>query len=349
MVRGVVSPTTIRRVAVGCGLLALGAICTAVLTVAQSRPPQISAVPGKLDDGSVLLPNGWRIAPAGKHLGVGTLPLNIVVPQDNRYAIVATSGLMRPALAVIDVATWTVKNTYQLDNAWYGLTLSPDGTKVFVGGGSQNNVQEFSYADGALAKARTFALPAQTSQTFAGGLAVSRDGKTLYVTRVFAMTLSAIDLGTGQVTRTVQLDAEPYTAVVSPDGRFVYVSLWGGARVNVFFADGLLPAMDLPSGDHPSAMAFSADGKRLFVATANSASVWVYDTFSWDAIEQISMSLYPEAPRTATPNALAVSPDGRQLVVANADINAVAAVNISNAGRSLVDGFIPAGAYPTGV
>ena len=107
-----------------------------------------SALPGKLDDGSVLLPNGWRIAPAGKHLGVGTLPLNIVVTQDGRYAIVVTSGLMRPALAVIDVATWTVKNTYQLDNAWYGLTLSPDGTKVYVGGGGQNNVQEFSYADG---------------------------------------------------------------------------------------------------------------------------------------------------------------------------------------------------------
>src|SRR5262245_44233329 len=134
MVRGVVSPTTIRRIAVGSALLALAAMCTAVLTVAQSSSQQISAVPGKLDDGSVLLPNGWRIAPAGKHVGVGTLPLNIVVTQDGRNAIVVTSGLMRPALALIEVATWTVKNTYQLDNAWYGLALSPDGTKVYVGG-----------------------------------------------------------------------------------------------------------------------------------------------------------------------------------------------------------------------
>src|SRR5262245_53975011 len=120
MVRGVVPPTTIRRIAVGCALLALGAICTAVLTVAQSSSPLISSVPGKLDDGSVLLPNGWRIAPVGKHVAVETLPLNIVATPDSRYAIVATSGLMKPSLAVIDIATWTVKNTYKLDNAWFG-------------------------------------------------------------------------------------------------------------------------------------------------------------------------------------------------------------------------------------
>jgi DNA-binding beta-propeller fold protein YncE len=168
-----------------------------VLAVAQSNAQKPSAVPGKLDDGTVLLPNGWRIAPAGKHVSVGTLPLNIVVTLDGRYAIVATAGLMKPALSVIEVATWTVKNTYQLENVWYGLALSPDGTKVYVGGCGQNNVQEFTFADGVLTKARTLALPAQTGETFAGGVAISKDGRTLFVTRVFAMTLSAIDLGTG--------------------------------------------------------------------------------------------------------------------------------------------------------
>ncbi len=177
----------------------------------------------------MLLPNGWRIAPAGKHVAVETLPLNIVATPDSRYAIVATSGLMRPSLAVIDIATWTVKNTYKLDNAWFGLAFSPDGTKLYVGGGGQNNVQEFMYADGTLTKARTLNLPAQTGETFAGGVAISKDGRTLYVTRVFAMTLSAIDLTSGQVTKTIPLPAEPYTCVVSPDGASVYVSLWGGS------------------------------------------------------------------------------------------------------------------------
>ena len=74
----------------------------------------------------------------------------------------------------------------------------------------------------------------------------------------------------------------------------------------------------------------------------------MFDTFSGEAIEQISMSLYPDAPPTSTPNSLALSPDGRTLLVANADNNAVAVVDVSNSARSFVDGFIPTGWYPTG-
>src|SRR5205807_1683322 len=95
-------------------------------------------------------------------------------------------------------------------------------------------------------------------------------------------------------------------------------------------------------------MVLSADGRRLFVASGSTASVWVYDTASWDSIEQISMSLFPNAPRTATPNSLAISPDGQTLLVANADTNTVAVVDISNSSQSFVQGFIPTGWYPTG-
>ena len=69
--------------------------------------------------------------------------------------------------------------------------------------------------------------------------------------------------------------------------------------------------------------------------------------YAGEPIEQISTSLYPQAPPTATPNSVALSPDGRTLIVANADINAVAVVDVSNPARSFVDGFIPTGWYPT--
>jgi len=329
--------------------VALAVLVTTLLTRAQTTALTLTAVPGTLIDGTTLLSNGWRLAPAGKHLLVSTLPLNIALSPDGRYAVVTNNGLVKPSLTVIDVASWTIRSTLSVDHAWYGLAWHPDGTKVYSGGAAQNDVQEFAFAGGALTRARTFALPAQSGDTFAGGLAVSPDGRTLYATRVFAMTLSAVDLASGQVMRTVPVAAEPYTCVVSPDGRLVYVSLWGGSRVEVFTADTLVSVRTLVTGEHPSSLVLSLDGKRLFVACASSASVWVFDTFSGSAIEQISTSLYPEAPPTSTPNALAVSPDGRTLLVADADINAVASIDISNGGRSFVDGFIPTGWYPTGV
>jgi DNA-binding beta-propeller fold protein YncE len=74
----------------------------------------------------------------------------------------------------------------------------------------------------------------------------------------------------------------------------------------------------------------------------------VYDTFAGLPIEQISMSLFPDAPLTSTPTSLALSPDGLTLLVANGDTNNVAVVDVTNSGRSLINGFIPTGWYPTG-
>jgi DNA-binding beta-propeller fold protein YncE len=343
----VASPTAIGRLAVGCAVLTCFVLSARGLMRAQSAPAP-SGLPGALSDGTTLLANGWRVAPVGKHLAVSTLPLNIALSPDGRYAVVTNNGLAKPSLSVVDLTTWSIKQTTAIDAAWYGLAWSPDGKNVYVGGAAQNNVQEFSHVDGTLTRARTFALPAQTGETFAGGLTISPNGRTLYVTRVFAMTLSAIDLASGQVTQTVKLPAEPYTCLVSRDGRFVYVSLWGGARVLVYTADALAQVTELATGEHPNALALSNDGLRLFVACATSAGVWVFDTGSGEAIEQISTTLSPDAPPTVTPNSVALSPDGRTLLVANADLDAVAVVDVSNAARSFVDGFIPTGWYPTG-
>ena len=249
---------------------------------------------------------------------------------------------------IVDIASWTVKGTVPLDHAWYGLAWHPDGTRLYSGGAGQNNVQEFNYANGVITRARTFALPAVTGQSFAGGIAITPDGTTLYVTRVFAQTVSAVDLTTGQVTRTVALPAEPYSNVVSADGRKLYVSLWGGAKVQVYLLPSMTPLEEFATGEHPNALLLSRDGQRLFVACGSSASVWVFDTFSGEALEQISMSLAPNAPPTATPNSLALSPDGNTLLVSTADNNAVAMVDVSNGGRSLFTGFVPTGWYPTG-
>ncbi len=349
MVHIVVSPATMRKWISGFAALFVVVAGSAMFLRAQSAAAPATGVPGALSDGTILLANGWRVSPSGRTIKVGTLPLNLAVSPDGRYAVVTNNGLSRPSFSVIDIASWTVKSTTPIDAAWLGLVFSPDGTRLYSAGAAQNNVQEFTFADGIITRARTFALPASSGDSFAAGLTISRDGRTLFVTRVFAMTLSAIDVASGAVTRTAQLSSEPYTAAMSPDGRYVYVSLWGGAAVDIYTADSLMLMTELPTGKHPNALTLSPDGRRLFVACGSSASVWVFDTFSFEAIEQVSMSLYPEAPITSTPNALAMSPDGRTLLVANADNNSVAIVDVSNPARSFVNGFVPTGWYPTAV
>jgi YVTN family beta-propeller protein len=93
----------------------------------------------------------------------------------------------------------------------------------------------------------------------------------------------------------------------------------------------------------------SKAGARLFVACANTNGVWVIDVATRAAIEQISVALGTKAPPGSTPNAVALTTDGRTLLIANADNNTVTVVDVSEAEKSDVRGFIPVGWYPTGV
>src|SRR5262245_5478177 len=94
---------------------ALGVLCGGVLTAtlitrAQSGPAQPLNVGGQ-PDGSTMLPNGWRLMPAGKHVAVGDLPLAMAQSPDSKYLVVANNGISRPSFTVVDVGTWTVKSS----------------------------------------------------------------------------------------------------------------------------------------------------------------------------------------------------------------------------------------------
>lgn len=347
--------TTRRSVAV---LVAFGACVIGMVGAIAQRGAVPSPRPGRQPNGATLLPNGWRIAPAGRHVMIGDLPLNMVMSPDGRFIVVTNNGWTKPTLHVFDTKLEAVVGrTMPLDNAWLGLAWSPDGRRLYAAGAAENSIYEFNWANGALTDAGRISIGAPERRTggeflnagFIGGLAVAPGGKTLYAIQVFGQALSAIDLPTRREVKKVNLPAEPYTTVVSGDGRTVFVSLWGGSKVLMFAADTLAPLGEVPVGGHPNAMVLSKDGSRLFVACANTNAVWVVDVATRAAREQISVALYPNAPVGTTPNALALSPGGERMLVANADNNTVAVVDVGKPGASEVEGWVPAGWYPTSV
>ena len=323
--------------------VSLGGLQQPAAGLQQPPPP---ARPGALEDGITLLPNGWRIAPAGRHLPVGDLPMAYVPSPDGRFLVITNNGYAKPSLTVVDTSSFTVKSVFPLEYAWLGLAWHPDGVRLYTTG--RDVVNEMAFWNGEFTATRSFNLP-KSDTSIGGGLAVSRDGKTLFVIRALEQALMAIDLATGAIAKTVELPAEGYGLQLSPDGTRLFVSVWGGAKVLALDAATLQPAGEVAVGEHPNAMVLSKDGRRLFVACANTNAVWVVSLDKLEAREQVSVSLFPKAPAGSTPNALALSPDGRTLLVANADNNTVAVVDVSEAGDSRVTGFIPAGWYPTGV
>ncbi|MFI5178784.1 MAG: alkaline phosphatase family protein [Vicinamibacterales bacterium] len=350
------------RFRISCRLagIALAVASAAGVTIAQHAAPPVTW-PGSLGGGETLLPNGWRIAPAGRHMSIGDLPLNMVLSPDGRYLIVSNNGYSKPTLRIVDLERGVVASSVALDDAWLGLAWNKDGTKLYSSGAAANSVIELSWRNGRLARTGTLPLGRSARETiegggrretvpqsFVGGISVSPDGARLAAAHVLGEVVSLVDLSTGNVRTTVDVPAEPYTTLFSRDGSTLFVSLWGGARILLLDPKTLASKGEIAVGEHPNAMVQAADG-RLFVACANTNAVWVVDPAAMKATEQISVALFPEAPPGSTPNALALSPDGQRLLVANADNNTVAVVDVSKAGASRVVGFIPTGWYPTGV
>ena len=334
-------------------------VAAAVGSVAQ-RGPAAPVWPGALGKGVTLLPNGWKIQPAGRHILVGDLPLAMIESPDGKSLVITNNGYAKPTLAVVDLTRGYIASKATVDHAWLGLAWHPDGRRVYSSGAGQTTVNEFYFASNRLTAGGVFALgrdsqrpmpginrPEPVEQSFVGGIAIEPSGRYLYAVHVLGEAVTMVDLKSGLVRRTVDVGAEPYTAVVSPDGKTVFVSVWGGAKVLAFDAATLDKRGEVVVGEHPNAMAFSRDAKRLFVACANTNAVWVIDTAALAAKEQISIALFPNVPPGATPNGLGLSPDGNRLLVANADTNSVAMVDVSNPDRSTVAGFIPTGWYPT--
>ena len=320
-------------------------------------PPTVR--PGAMGGGVTLLPNGWKIAPAGRHVQVGDLPLSMVESPDGRLLFVASNGYNAPSIAIVDLKLMYVRAALTLDHAWLGMVWHPRGDRLYVSGAANNTIHELRWVDGALTRGpdlvlgRPFQSSAEmdrravTSRSFIGGLAMAPDGSRLYAVDVAGQSVSAIDVASGHVTRTVPIAAEPYTCIVSPDGSTLYVSLWGGSKVLVFDAKTMDSVGEIATGEHPNALAMTKNGQRLFVACANTNAVWAIDVARRAAVEQISIAMFPNAPPGSTPNHVSVSPDDKRLLVANADNNTVAVVDISKPGLSAVDGFIPTGRYPT--
>src|SRR2546425_9312012 len=77
----------------------------------------LAGPPGPEGGGVTLLPNGWRIAPAGRHITVGDLPLAMLESADGRYLIVSNNGYAKPTLVVVDTTHLMVSGRLPVDNA----------------------------------------------------------------------------------------------------------------------------------------------------------------------------------------------------------------------------------------
>jgi len=345
-------------------LLLFGLAITGPRASAQTPP----------SDTRVRLPTGLFLDTAGTSLDVGNMPLKMIPAPGGRRLVLLMSGWREQGVQVVDRDSKMVVQTLPQGSAFLGLAFSPDGKSLYASGGNDDAVYHYAWEDGQARKVDSFPLavkpaekkPDDEATRYSAGLAVSADGKWLYVAENISDTLAVLELPSGRVLQRLATGHYPYDIAVGSKG-LVYVSAWGASIVNVFrptprstksssspAARILEPVGTIEVGRHPSGMYLSSRTNRLFVACGSTDSIAVVDTVRRRVVNTL-LDPAPAGPHEgSTPNAVTLGSAGTRLFVAEADSNAVAVFDLSARtagtprarGKDRLSGRIPAGWYP---
>ncbi len=215
-----------------------------------------------------------------------------------------------------------------------GIQVSPDRSRVYVAlsgspmGGPNVDESKLPPPD---RRYDGIGVVELKSQQLAGTLqsgadpetfALSRDGKSLYVSNEDTGQLSEIDLAKGAVARTVAVGSEPEGVAVSADDRIVYVTCETSNSVYVVEAKGMKVLAQIPTQKRPRAILLLPRSHRGYVTNEFGGSLTVFSTDDYKVLRTISLG----DPSVVRPMGI-VSPDGRYLYVTTGRYGAVLEVD----------------------
>lgn len=207
-----------------------------------------------------------------------------------------------------------------------GLTVSPDGKRLYVALNLSNRVAEIDTATGKLLGLMDVGVAPFDVQLV---------GRKLYVSNWGGRRPKAGEL-TGPAGRGTVVKVDP-TQFVANEGSVTVIDLDTGKT-----------KAEIVVGKHASAMALHPKGRYLVVANATSDTLSVIDTRQDKVVESICVKRSPAEIFGASPNALAFDAKGKTLYVANGTQNALAVIRF-DIGHSQWQGMIPVGWFPGAV
>ena len=297
---------------------------------------------GEIVSGTWMLPSGRIIKPIGTRLGVGALPLGLVLSPDGNYLFVTNGGSGAQSITVVDTNTGEIIQTVEEDALYLGLAISHDGTILYASGGGKREILVYDIEHGILSLKATLA-----AKGIPGGISLSRTGEHVFYVSQYPRMVHALDAETGEFLNSSFTGENPYTVISSPVKDEIYLSLEGDNKVSIF--NTTLPGWircvgTVDVGKNPQGMTISSNGRYLFVTNSDDDSFSVIDTGKRTVIATLDLRHHlRNAPGTA-PNAAALAPDGKRLYIAQASDNKVSVFSLPD-GESV--GAIPTAWYPT--
>lgn len=207
--------------------------------------------------------------------------------------------------------------------------LAAAAPKAYVGNFKDSTVSVIDTASGALVAT----IPVASGPH---GMAISSDGRFVYVTGDGSSSLSVIDTTVDRVAQTIEVGPTPHGIALLPDGKTLLVGVYGADRVAfVDTASGTVVASVAVA--RPHTIAVRPDGKLAYVASQQPGrfALVVVDLSTRAVLRSIGLDKPPRDPE--------FSHDGRFLFVTTAGVDAL---RVIDAATEQVVGEVATGASP---
>ena len=311
-------------------------------TPADLVPRSATAYVANLNDNTVT-PIDLATGRAGTPIfvGIGSYPGAVAITPDGKTAYVANIS-SDATLTPIDLATGRTGTPIQLGPGGahaIAVAITPDGKTAYLTEGTAVSEGTVTPIDLVTGRAGT---PIQVGID-PDSIAITPDGKAVYVPSFYDGTVTPIDVATGRVGTAIPAGSHPYAVAITPDGATAYVAQdnTSGTVTPIDVATGRTGA-PIPVGIDPDAIAITPDGETAYVVNSGANTVTPIDVATGRAGTPIPMKNIQEVNAHST-EAIAIAPDGKTAYVANFYDNTVTPIDLvtGRAGTPIPVGINP--------
>lgn len=238
-----------------------------------------------------------RIAPSEEApIATGAGPAQVAAGPDGRLYLTHSD---QSAVTVVDPRTNAILRRLPFSGQPFGIAVSADGTRLYVGDWSGGRIVRLSAETGAVEAA--VAVGREPA-----GLVLDRNGR-LYVADRESRQVSVVETGWMARVATIPVGEGPFALALSPAQDRLYVANVRSGDLSVIDTAALRVVATAALGGMPYGVAASADGRRVVVTNQQAGTLTILDVGDLAARATVPVGRYPEG----------VVIDGERAYVAN--------------------------------
>ncbi|NIZ09404.1 YVTN family beta-propeller repeat protein [Pseudooceanicola sp. HF7] len=226
-------------------------------------------------------------------------------------------------ITVVDTETWEVLTEFDGGNRPRGITMSPDGTKLYVCASDDNIVRVFD--------TETYeeleSLPSGPDPEL---FVLDPEGQYLYIANEDDNLVTVTDTGTRTIKAEVPVGVEPEGMAISPDAKWVVNTSETTNMAHFISTEDYQIKHNVLVDQRPRYAQYTDDGTRLFVSSEIGGTVSVMDIAedgTPSMVGKIAFEVPGVLPEWLQPVGIKITQDGSRIFVALGPANRVAVID----------------------